>query len=118
MLLKKSGMYHRNNKYLLLNTFVAFNIAIFYIFWYFYFAPLPHAYVSDCYPPKIVDDNQYSYKVLISFKDNWGGSVKSRIKLSSVLTDKMKDIFILGWIVGLFQQLPFIIIIISIFFLL
>ena len=113
---KESGMYHRNNKYLLLNTFVAFNIAIFCIFGYFYFAPLPHTYVSDCYSPKTVDDNQYSYNVLITFKENWCGPVKSRIKLSSVLTDKMKDILILGWIVGLFQQLPFIIIIISIFF--
>ena len=110
---KETGMYHRNNKFLLLSIFLVFNIAIFCIFGYLYFAPLPHTYASDCFTPNDAEANPYN--VLFSFKKNWCGPVKSRIKLSSILTEKMKDILILGWIVGLFQQLPFIVIIISIF---
>ena len=44
---------------------------------------------------------------------NWN-LYKNRITIGNK-TEKMKDILILGWIVGLFQQLPFIVIIISIF---
>ena len=108
---KEMGISHRNNKYLILTSFIIFNLAVFCIIGYFYFAPLPHSYETDCYTPKEVVDE--SFNILLYNTANYCGPVRSRVKLSSILTNKMKDIKIIGWIVNLFQQLPFIIILIS-----
>lgn len=109
---KEKGIYQRNNKDLILISFIFFNIAAFSFIGYFYFFPLPHFYITECYTPKIVTNE--SYNILLYNYENYCGPVKSKVKLSSILTDKMRNIFVLGWLVELFLQLPFIIILISI----
>ena len=108
---KEMGINHRNNKFLILNSFIFYNLAVFCIIGYFYFAPLPHSYQADCYTPKEVVDN--SINILLYNSLNYCGPVRAKTKLSSILTNKMKDINIIGWNISLFQQLPFIIILIS-----
>ena len=109
---KETGINHRNNKSFILNVFVIFNIAAFTIIGYFYFYPFTHSYTVECYTPKEVTDE--SFNILLYNTKNWCGPLKSKIQLSSILTNKMKNTPIIGWIVNLFQQLPFIIILFSI----
>lgn len=111
---KEMGINHQNNKYLILISFIIFNLSVFCIIGYFYFAPIPHFYETVCYTPKEIVDE--SFNILLYNTENYCGPVRSKIKLSSILTNKMKDIIIISWIVNLFQQLPFIIILISFVF--
>lgn len=119
-ILKRQGSYSfteatinkRNNNKFVLNAFIIFNIVMFCIIGYLYFTPLPHFYTVNCYTPIEVAED--SYNILLYNTTNWCGPVESKVRLSSVLTNKMKETLFFGWFVGLFQQLPFIIILISV----
>jgi hypothetical protein len=119
-ILKRQGSYsfeetainRRNNNTFILTAFIIFNIAFFCIIGYLYFAPFPHFYTVNCYTPKTKNDD--SYNVMKYNETNWCGPVRSKEQLSSVLTNNMKDALFIGWFVGLFQQIPFVIILISI----
>lgn len=109
---KEIGISRRNNNNLVLNSFIIYNLAVFCILGYLYFAPLPHSYTAECYTPKEITDA--SFNILLYNTNNWCGPLKSKVKLSSILTKKMKDILVIGWIIGLFQQLPFIVVLIAV----
>ena len=110
---KETGINHRNNKYFILIIFIIFNVAVFCIIGLFYFSPVSHSYTVECYSPKTVTDNSFNY--LLYNTANWCGPLKSKMKLSSIMTNKMKNALFIGWFVNLFQQLPFIIILFSVF---
>ena len=109
---KEMGISKRNNNSLVLSSFIIYNLAVFCIIGFLYFAPIPHSYTAECYTPKEVTDE--SFNILIYNTENWCGPLKSKVKLSSILTKKMEDILFIRWIVGLFQQLPFIIVSIAV----
>ena len=100
-----------NNNFIL-NSFLIFSIINFCITGYFYFESFPGFYSANCYTPKRnLRDN---YNILIYDNSKFCGPIKYQKKLSSILTNKLKDTFILGWITELFEQVPFIIILLSI----
>ena len=100
-----------NNNFIL-NSFLIFSIINFCITGYFYFESFPGYYSANCYTPKrTLRDN---YNILIYDKSKFCGPIKYQKKLSSILTSKLRDTFILGWITELFEQVPFIIILLSI----
>ena len=109
---KETGIKQRNNNNFILRTFIIFNIAAFCIIGYLYFVPLPHSYHVECFTPKAESEDALS--ILVFNKTNWCGPVKSFVRLSSVMTEQMEDTIGIGWIVGLIQQLPLVIILISI----
>ena len=119
-ILKRQGSYtfeetsinKRNNNTFILTTFILFNITFFCIIGYLYFAPFPHFYTVNCYTPKVVADD--SFNIMKYNVTNWCGPVRTKEQLSSVLTNTMKDTLFIGWLVGLFQQIPFVIILISV----
>ena len=106
-------IYKRNtNNNFILNSFLIFSIINFFITGYFYFESFPGFYAANCYTPKRnLRDN---YNILIYDNSKFCGPNKYQKKLSSILTTKMRDTFILGWITEIFEQIPFIIILLSI----
>ena len=109
---KETGINRRNNKNFILIIFIIFNIAVFCIIGLFYFSPVTHSYTVECYTPK---SSTESFNILLYNTNNWCGPLKSKMQLSSIMTNKMKNTLFIGWIVNLFQQLPFIIILFSVF---
>ena len=109
---KETGIKQRNNNNFILRTFIIFNIAAFCIIGYLYFVPFPHFYHVECFSPKEGSGIEESY--LVYNKTNWCGPVKSFVRLSSVMTEQMEDTIGIGYIVGLIQQFPFVIILISV----
>ena len=100
-----------NNNFIL-NSFLIFSIINFCITGYFYFESFPGFYSANCYTPKRnLRDN---YNILIYDNSKFCGPNKYQKKLSSILTTIMRDTFILGWITEIFEQIPFIIILLSI----
>ena len=100
-----------NNSFIL-NSFLIFIIIAFCITGYFYFESFPGFYSADCYTPKrkIRDD----YNILVYNFSKFCGPTKYQKKLSSILTNLMKDTFVIGWITELFEQVPLIIVLLSI----
>ena len=100
-----------NNNFIL-NSYLIFSILNFCITGYFYFESFPGFYSGDCYTPKrTLRDN---YNIFIYNTSKFCGPTKYQNKLSSILTNKMKDTFVIGWITELFAQIPFTIILLSI----
>ena len=100
-----------NNNFVL-NSFLIFSIIDFCITGYFYFESFPSFYSANCYTPKRqLRDN---YNILIYNNSKFCGPTKYQNKLSAILSNKMKDTYIIGWITELFEQVPFIIILLSI----
>ena len=100
-----------NNNFIL-NSFLIFSIIAFCITGYFYFESFPGFYTANCYTPnRRLNDN---INILIYNSNKFCGPTKYQKKLSSILTNKMKDTFVIGWLTDLFQQIPFIIILLSI----
>ena len=95
-----------NNNFIL-NSFLIFTILVFCITGYFYFESLPEFYTADCYTPKRI--NRYNYNILVYDYNKFCGPTKYQRRLSSILTNKMKDTFAIGWISDLLSQIPFII---------
>ena len=111
---KETGIKQRNNNGFILKTFILFIIAIFCFLGYLYFIPLPHFYTAACLSPQEGHDDLVN--VLVYNKTNWCGPVKSHVRLSSIMTENMKDTIGIGWIAGLIQQIPCAIILIAVFF--
>ena len=100
-----------NNNFIL-NSFLIFIIIAFCITGYFYFESFPGYYSANCLTPKrSLRDN---YNILVYNLGKFCGPTKYHKKLSSILTMKMKDTFIIGWITELFEQVPLIIVLLSI----
>ena len=100
------------NNGFILNSFLIFIIIDFCIQGYFYFESFPGFYSADCYTPKRqIRDN---YNILVYNFSKFCGPTKYQKKLSSILTNTMKDTFVIGWITELFEQVPFIIVLLSI----
>ena len=95
-----------NNNFIL-NSFLIFTILVFCITGYFYFESFPEFYTADCYTPKRI--NRYNYNILVYDYNKFCGPTKYQRRLSSILTNKMKDTFAIGWISDLLSQIPFII---------
>ncbi len=95
-----------NNNFIL-NSFLIFTILVFCITGYFYFESFPEFYTADCYTPKRL--NRYNYNILVYDYNKFCGPTKYQRRLSSILTNKMKDTFVIGWISDLLSQIPFII---------
>ena len=100
-----------NNNFIL-NSFLIFSIINFCITGYFYFESFPGFYSADCYTPKRnLRDN---INILVYNYNKFCGPIRYQKKLSSILTAKMRDTFVIGWLTDLCQQIPFIIILLSI----
>ena len=109
---KETGIKKRNNNKFVLITFLIFNIGLILSFGYFYLLSFPHYYNATCYSS--ADASVPS--ILIYDKTNWCGPVKSRIRLSGILSDKIKETIFIGWLIKLFREAPFIIILIALIF--
>ena len=106
-----------NNNFIIL-SFLIFTILAFCITGYFYFESFPGFYTADCYSPKRSNNiyNRYNYNILIYNFNEFCGPTKYQRKLSSILTNKMRDTFVIGWITDLFSQIPFMIVLLCIIF--
>ena len=109
---KETGISKRNNNKFVLITYILFNIGLVLCFAYFYLLSFPHYYNAVCYSSK---DGTLP-TILIYDKTNWCGPVSTRVRLSGILTDKMRDTIFIGWIIKLFQEAPFIMILIALIF--
>ena len=100
-----------NNNFIL-NSYLIFIIIAFLITGYFYFESFPGYYTANCLTPKRnLRDN---YNILVYNHTKFCGPTKYHQKLSSILTMEMEDTFIIGWITELFEQVPLIIVLLSI----
>ena len=109
---QETGMTKRNNNHFVLVTYILFNIVLILSFGYFYLISFPHFYNVTCYSSKDLS----SETILLYDKSNWCGPVKTRIRYSEILTDKIVDTVFIGWILKLFQEAPFIMALISLIF--
>lgn len=112
---KETGITKRNNTKILLIIYFIFTVELIAFQGYFYFLPFPHFYKASCYAPK--EGSEFKSSVLIyNFDRIRCGPINSNVRLSSIFTELMEDAPIFGWIVGIIEEMPFLIVVIALVF--
>ena len=109
---KENGLLKRNNTKYLLIMFLIFIIELIGIQGYFYLLSYPHYYKVNCYAPKNGDESILLY----DNNKEWCGPIKSYIRLSDIFTELVLDTPFIGWIVSLVQEMPFLISVLALVF--
>ena len=107
---KETGITKRNNTKLLLLIYFILTIGLIIIQGYFYLLSYPHSYKMKCYK-----NDEKSY-LIYNFDRIRCGPVDPYVRLSGVMTELMADAPLIGWIVGIVQEMPFLIVIIALIF--
>ena len=112
---KETGITKRNNTKILLIIYFIFTVELIAFQGYFYFLPFPHFYKASCFAPK--SESEFKTSVLIyNFDRIRCGPINSNVRLSSIFTELMEDAPLFGWIVGIIKEMPFLIVIIALVF--
>ena len=110
----ENGLLQRNKAKYLLISFLIFIIELIGVQGYFYLLSFPHYYKVNCYMPnKGIGDSSI---LLYDYDKKWCGPVKSYVRLSEVFTKFVGDAPIIGWIVYLVQEMPFLISVLALVF--
>ena len=113
---KETGISKRNNTKILLIIYFIFTVELIAFQGYFYFLPFPHFYKANCYVPKDGNTNYKTSVLIYNFDRVRCGPINSNVRLSSIFTELMEDAPIFGWIVGIIEEMPFLIVIIALVF--
>lgn len=112
---KETGISKRNNTKILLIIYFIFTVELIAFQGYFYFLPFPHFYKANCYAP--IDEKIFESSILVyNFDRIRCGPINSNVRLSSIFTELMEDAPLFGWIVGIIKEMPFLIVIIALVF--
>ena len=109
---RENGLLKRNNTKYLLIMFLVFIIELIGIQGYFYLLSYPHYYKVNCFTKKNGDTSILLY----DDKNSWCGPVKSYVRLSDIFTEYVLDAPFIGWIVSLVQEIPFLISVLALIF--
>lgn len=110
----ENGLLQRNKAKYLLISFLIFIIELIGIQGYFYLLSFPHYYKVNCYMPN--EGKGDSSILLYDYDKKWCGPVKSYVRLSEVFTEFVEDAPIIGWIIYLVQEMPFLISVLALVF--
>ena len=111
---KENGLIKRNNAKYLIIMFLIYIIELIGIQGYFYLLSFPHYYKVNCYYP--IDENGEFSVLLYDFDKNWCGPIRSYVRLSDIFTETVANTPFIGWIVYLVQEMPFLIIVLALAF--
>ena len=108
------GILRKNGGNSILLIYLTFIIGLICIQAYFYLLSFPHFYKIECYSPK---SGVSGPSILIYENErNWCGPFNSYERASKYFSDLFEDIPVVKWFVLIFKEMPFIIVILSISF--
>lgn len=111
---KDSGISNRSNKKILLILFLIFIIELLAFQGYFYLLSFPHFYKVNCYVPNNgIGDAAI---MLYDYSKKLCGPIRPHTRASDILTNLVYDTTIIGWIFEKAREMPFIIVVISMIF--
>ena len=108
------GILRKNGGKSILLIYLMFTIGLICIQAYFYLLSFPHFYKVECYSPK---SGVSGPSILIYEQErNWCGPFNSYERASKYFSDLFEDIPVVKWFVLIFKEMPFIIVVLSISF--
>ena len=109
---KETGITKRNNTKILLLIYFILTIEIIIFQGYFYLLSYPHSYKMNCF----LQEGAESSELFYDFDRDRCGPVMPFVRVSELFTELMLDLPILGWIVGIIHEMPFLIIVLGLIF--
>ena len=110
----ESGLIKRNNTKYLRIIFLIFIIGLIVIQGFLYLLSYPHYYKVNCFSP---NEGAGTFSVLLyNYNKEWCGPVRSYVRVSDVFTEAISDSPFFGGISFCFREIPFIIVILALVF--